>query len=705
MIKLDCSKYVEEKYGLKLEFKLVNYQIAGNVSRDSKYAEVADSYNGQVIAWNVDWNASASGVTYKQHDRAAIDREPLVQVLVKNTKDEVVLDGYILLHICELAPEQKPNKDVIYPDGAKYSFDLCNDGLVLTTNWDQFSKIVLTDTLKGMTKEQFDEIYEIEKPTWSVENTTADGYKYFEVEQYAAFQQKGVATPLSAASRLGKIDYYPNWQGTTNHVFRWTLTAEELERLTHDQAQLPVKIERWVRYDVTYATGASTLAPYPYIFIKLTAVLDRKQLVVDQFGVKDDNYWYDFTTGATNGWSSVVADIQEPRDGQDIYGSFIYTFHESLVGNMENTSGTASAAQTGNNLHKYYFAPKNETVTGKGPDGKIITRTITAYHPTEQPNYNKLYCKYVAGDVHTWNEATLNQTLQNCAIQYGAGAFNNKYLYSNHGNTYIKIAEINQKTGEITLPDVVHGGATAAEFEEARIVLNLVGYEKQHGNIAKELRTWCAVVSSNECEIARPVVYDQTPDLFSYQVSWQRPINLKELDNQYMLDAHTNGNVIYLIDVLKLFDWRGDNVEGKMYDGQYWFWAYYMLNKITIDMDPAHIETNMHYGTWGHYMSEVTNLAELYAWPSGAKAAVTYDFGALINAFNRADKEAQIEQVMGLDPVNNTNKLNFGAIKYVNNGGNVTKFSVRIPIILEYYWGTIYDTIEIEIDATAGNHE
>ena len=104
-------------------------------------------------------------------------------------------------------------------------------------------------------------------------------------------------------------------------------------------------------------------------------------------------------------------------------------------------------------------------------------------------------------------------------------------------------------------------------------------------------------------------------------------------------------------------------------------------------------------------MSEVTNLAELYAWPSGAKAAVTYDFGALINAFNRADKEAQIEQVMGLDPVNNTNKLNFGAIKYVNNGGNVTKFSVRIPIILEYYWGTIYDTIEIEIDATAGNHE
>ena len=704
LIKLDCSKKEEEKYGLKLEFKLVNYQIAGNVSRDSKYAEMADNYNGQVIAWNVDWNASATGKTYKTHDRAAIDREPLVQVLLKNTKGDVVNDGYILLHITETPPELKPNKDVVYPDGAKYTFDLCNDGLVLETKWDQFSKIVLTDTLKGMTKEQFDEIYEMPMAAGAVVNTTADGYKYYEVEQYLNFQQRGEATPVAAGDRLGKIDYYPNWQGTTNHAFRWTITAEELEKLTHDKSSLPITVSRWVRYEVSYATGASTLAPYPYIYVKLTAKIDRKKLT-DKFGAKDDNYWYDYKTGAINGWSSVVADIQEPRDGQNIYGNFTYTFLESLLGNKENTSGTASEAQTGNNLHKYYFAPKDETVTGIGPDGKTTTRVITAYHPTEQPNYNKLFCKYVTGDTHTWVESTLNKTLENCAIDYGQGAFNNKYLYSRNGNTYIKIAKINQKTGEITLPDVDHGGASNVQFEEAKLVLNLIGYEKEHKNINKELRTWCAIASSNECGVAKPIKeYDKTPDLFSYQVSWQRPINLKRIDNQYALDAKTNGNVIYLIDVLKLFDWRGDNEHGKMYDGQWWFWAYYMVNKITIDMRPEMIHTTMHFNNWSHTMDEVTNLAELYAWPSASKGLVTYDFGSLINGFNHEADEPNIEAVMGINPVDNNQKLNFGAIKYINNGGNVTKFSVRIPIIIEYYWGKIYDTIEIEIDATAGNH-
>ena len=704
---LDCSKYEEEKWGLQLSFQLVNYQIAGNVTRDSKFAEVIDAYDGVVEARNVDQTSDVTGKTMTKEaygddfqSKSAIDREPLVQVLVKNTKGQVILDGYILLHICEVAPEVKDNKDAIYP-AQNYTFDLCQDGVVVTTNWTQFNKIVLTDTLKNMTKEQFDEIYECVKLAGAAENTTADGYKYYEVDQFdQAWDalKKGPATAATAwPKKIGTIDYYPNWQGTTNHVFKWTIPAEELEALTHDKTSLPVTVERWVRFQVDYTSGAAALAPYPYVYVKLTAKIDRKKLS-DKFGLKNDNYWYDYATGDVNGWSSVVADIQEPRDAENISGPFVYTFHESLIGNLENTSGTASDATTGNNLHKYYFAPKNETVTGKGPDGKTATRTITAYHPTEQPNYNKLYCKY-HGEAHNWVEATLNNTLENCAIDYGKGAFTNKYLYSNVGSTYIKIAEIDQKTGEITLLNT-----PAATFEEAKLVLNLVGYEEQHKNINTELRTWSAIVSSNECGVAKPIVYDQTPDLFSYQVSWQRPINLQQLDNQYAVDAHTNGNVIYLIDLLKLFDWRGNNVEGKMYDGQYWFWAYYLVNSITIDMDPAHIYTNMHYNDWTKTMADVTSLAELRAWPSGNKTATTYNFGSLINTFNQASKEAAIEQAMGKNPVNNINKEKFGAIKYINNGGNVTKFSVRIPIILEYYWGKIYDTIEIEIDSTAGNH-
>ncbi len=41
----------------------------------------------------------------------AIDREPLVQVLVKRG-DKVVLDGYILIHITRQNPEVAPNKKI-----------------------------------------------------------------------------------------------------------------------------------------------------------------------------------------------------------------------------------------------------------------------------------------------------------------------------------------------------------------------------------------------------------------------------------------------------------------------------------------------------------------------------------------------------------------------------------------------------------------
>jgi len=700
---LDCSKKEEEKWGLKLSFQLVNYQIAGNISRDSKYAEMANNEDGQIVAWNVDYNASATGTTIKTHSESAIGREPLVQVLVKNEAGDVVLDGYILVRICEVAPEVKDNKDAIYP-AQNYTFDLCNDGEVVKTNWDEFSKIVLTDTLKNMTKDQFDQIYQCVKIAGTAENTTADGYKYYEVDQWSeawADLKKGPKAAATAwPNKIGNIYYYPNWQGTTNHVFKWTIPADELEILTHDKESLPVTVERWVRFEVKYTDPAAALAPYPYVYVKLTAKIDRKKLS-DVFGLKNDNYWYDWTTGAIDGWSSTVIDIKEPRDGHEIKVDFApwkYEFHESLIENLENTSGTPSALDAGNNLHKYYFAPKNETVTGKGPDGKTVTRTITAYHPTEQPNYNKLQCKYSATDIHAWEEAKLNETLQKCAIRYDWGAFTNKNLYSYDGTTYTKIATIDQKTGDITLLTT-----PAASFEEAKLVLNLVGYESKHANIAKELRTWAAIVSSNECNVAKPVIYDKTPDLFSFQLSWQRPINMQELENKYMLDANTNGNVIYLIDLLKLYDWRGNNSQGKMYDGQYWFWAYYNLEKITIDLTPAKVHTTMHYNDWNKTMADVTSMAELTDL-DGGKGLKTYDFSSEIAGKNTAAQEAAIEAAMGINPANNTKKAKFGAIKYVNNGGNVTKFSVRVPIILEYFWGKIYDTIEIEIDSTTGNH-
>ena len=58
---------------------------------------------------------------------------------------------------------------------------------------------------------------------------------------------------------------------------------------------------------------------------------------------------------------------------------------------------------------------------------------------------------------------------------------------------------------------------------------------------------------------------------------------------------------------------------------------------------------------------------------------------------------------MGINPANNANKEKFGAIAYYNNGDNVEKFSIRVPITIGYEWGEFTQTVQIDIDRTIGN--
>lgn len=100
-------------WGLTYQFNLVEYEVDGNATIDSRYAKwvnkdagVKSSEDGILRAYNVD----ASGKPTSE-SATSIDREPLVQVLVKRG-NEVVLDGYILIHITRQNPEVAPNKAI-----------------------------------------------------------------------------------------------------------------------------------------------------------------------------------------------------------------------------------------------------------------------------------------------------------------------------------------------------------------------------------------------------------------------------------------------------------------------------------------------------------------------------------------------------------------------------------------------------------------
>ena len=656
------------KWGLTFEYNLVDYKVDGNKTADSKFAKWVDQKNGQIRAWNVKYDETPQGET----SPSAIDREPLVQVLVKRG-DKVVLDGYILIHITKkpVAEAELPTTKIEEFPTATAKFDLCNDIDSYKTTWAQFNDYVLTQTLEGMEKNTFDSQYEPDLKSNSPIETTASGNNVYELKTFVLD-----ANNKATESPLGLAKYYGNSQGTTNHVFAWRLAADEVEALTHHKTEFPVNVTRYVRYKAIEGSGAK----YQYIYIKLSYDLTRDVVGSVTFATKNKNYWFklDGTPNVTGADAKAfVLDVKEPTDGGDIV-TINRGIRSTLVENIE-TGFT--------NGHKYYFAPKATSVVAQ--DGK--TYTVTPKSSATDVTYNKLYCKHVTApvaDEHVWDEATLDKTLEECAIDYNAtkGAFTNDKLYAECGGVYKQIATLNQTTGEISL----------INNEFCQKVLNAVGYTEGHKNITTEMSAWVAIVAPTKCGLAEKVAEGVN------LASWQRPINLKATEEQQMVDANTNGNTIYLIDILKMFDWRGE-ANGYMWGKNTWFWAYYNVKAITVDVTPSKVLTNMHYGT-EKKLSEVTTEAELRTYPQmNLKETYKFDlrqpntaYGAT-NGFQYEAKNNALVKYM------NENPEKFGAIYYKNNGDNVNEFYVKVPVTVEYEWGTFTTYVKINIKTTLGH--
>jgi hypothetical protein len=672
-----------KQWGLTYEFNLIDYTVDGNDTHDSKYADwgkigataeeaSAAKAKGQLVARNV----KADGKTIDTESATAVDREPLVQVLVKNLAGEVVLDGYILIHITRQAPVEPDNKLVDNYPAQSAQFDLCNGEGVFSTNWSEFSFYVLTEKLENMTKEDFDKYYEADLLATNIQ-TTSTGNQVDQLNIFSSFKKNGNAT---ASNDLGIAKYYPNWEGTTNHRFTWELTADELEKLTHDKASYPVEVTRYIRFKEK--AGVSPRPAYPYIYVKMTVNITRKGYGVE-YAKKNDNYWFGLD-GSDGGWDAIILDVKEPTDGGDII-QIDREIRSTLLGNVEAIK----------EAHKYYFAPKNEQITAM--NGKKYT--ITAQSAASDVKWNKLYCKYITtpqADTHVWSEATLDEIIDKCAIDYTKGAFTNDKLYALLNGTYTQIATLDQATGEIAL----------INNEQCDDILNAIGYTNNHKNIytdlatkEPEMRTWVALVANNGCDVATKVSYEKaTTGLKSFLVSWQRPINMKELAPQQMVDAKTNGNIIYVLDFLKLFDWRGD-AKGYMWGDQQWFWAYYNVHYIKVNTNPSVVTTNMHHKDKFVPLNQVTTKAELYSYPSMTKGVETYNF-TLTPTYDFAAQNGALLKYMGINPVNNANKEKFGAIAYYNNGDNVEEFDIRVPITIGYEWGEFTQTVQINIKRT-----
>ena len=694
---------VQKAMGFKYEFRLVDYKVANNETRDSRYGKWVNpktdadgnvySEDGVLRAWNVKYDgAQADGTS-----QSAVDREPLVQVIVKDWEGKVVLDGYILVHIGRNITTPEKSTTVEWPAEPVKSFDLCNALDVFESTWSEFHDLVLVNKMDNMTKNDFDAQYEIDVNTTlgasGVVGTTTSGDTKYALNIFTKDPTTGAFT--KEANPLGMVTYIGETTGTTNHVFIWTLAADELEELTHHQNNLPINVERYVRYKKKAVVGNP--AEYDYIYVKLNGNIDRILSASKPFEKKIAEYWFSSTDGSDAGTDAIILDVKEPTKGGNIT-AFNRGVRATLEGNMETITGE----------RKYYFLPIDQVV--KGEDG--VEYTITAWDgQVANKEWKEVYCKYLA-TAHEYDAATINTLLNECAVRYGmdynttgstnttanGGAFENNKLYvKTASSTYQQIATLDQATGEIYL---LRNNYTKA-------VLNAIGYKANHANVPEEMRTWVGVIASNDCNVATPV------SDFKFLASWQRPINLLPIEKKEKEDATTNGVKVNVFDILKLYDWRGcvdagaATDAGKMWDENTWFWAYYGINKITVDVRKDQVTTNLNLTGAAHddvsqwrALGSVTSLIDLY-WSNGARKDKDdkHDFALDLTNNNHFNDPAQNANIITyLSDIANT-----GQILYYNNGENVEEFSLRIPITISYTWGNITDYFILTVKRTVGH--
>ncbi len=865
------------RYGFVWVFDTVDYYVDTNKTHDSRYMRFTDHRTGALVSADI----TEVGATYESTTHTSVGREPLVRVRFYHFSDisnmekwqslntssepkkdidafnalnaKCVLDGYIRLHIT------RPEKlEIEYPTES-IKFDLCNDASTTkygrTNYWDyaMFNARVLKNALNEMEKEQFDAQYAVELAAAGPQNPTGEN-RDVEVAQYIQsgspiaespneyYYYKnvtGVAFNASnwSACQVGHIYTEENVDGVSNHTYWWTISAEELEAMTHhagspDAGSTPVTVTRWIHYTGHFYSSTrehSAGAKYDDIFIKLTLTINRDDIGTSETSKKDENYWYK-ADGSWNGWfdlksaeglQSVAINTPYPKDVNDpaVRPTIPWTY-ELRAAWDQNKIAVSNKTKS-----KLYIAPFEYKITAL--DGTVYM--VTPKRGSGDNVFDKFICKYWNNNTHAYkldqtnpfNSAELlknNEILNSCAIRYEPdaagiqmaygmnvttvanasawpktdGVFSNDTLYAyvvsgpdtkrfNSNQHHVQASSreyepiaiiVNtdpENGGQITLlheyvenkwlnsQDCYSDNHVGEENEIAEACLNAVGYEltkigkqtfdgdlelltgefEDHGNpIGKQLRAYIGVIATQKCNIANRMNDKEEPKNFTvFQASWERPINILE-EADFMVDAINNGDYIYMVDLLKLFDWRGaSNVpvrQGAITDTGYmwgdtgipahwtvqnwrpnqWLWAYYGVKEITMDLRTSAVQTNLSQTNPATFvpMSSISNMVRLTGngTPGGKnRNVVSFDLRNPID-YAMHTMNADLISYMGLDNARqeglDNDKAKFGYIFYENNELNVQDFKIKVPVTVTYDWGVILDQpIVINVHFTRGN--
>lgn len=234
-------------------------------------------------------------------------------------------------------------------------------------------------------------------------------------------------------------------------------------------------------------------------------------------------------------------------------------------------------------------------------------------------------------------------------------------VLGNDGNTYTLSVSADGKELYADGALVAKIVGTNVEYQEtpaAKAILNTYSHNETPFSAVMDM------VLTNQCNMELPMLDG------IFNADFLRPINVTPIEGQYFVDATDNGYPVDVLDLVYLTDWRdykfakGTSASGVEYDGT-GYYTYYEVASIVVDVDG--ITTNMNNNDIEKKLLKDVN----------ANIQITQD---------------------GKDVVGN-----YGTLTYKNIGSNVKAFKIKVPVTVNYKWGSVKTAVYMDVKSTEGN--
>lgn len=234
-------------------------------------------------------------------------------------------------------------------------------------------------------------------------------------------------------------------------------------------------------------------------------------------------------------------------------------------------------------------------------------------------------------------------------------------VQGNDGKTYTLTVSADGKSlyANTALVAVITG--THVEYQqtpEAKAILNISAHND------KPFSAKMDVVLLNQCSMQLPMTDGK------FNADFLRPINVTPKEGQYFVDATDDGYTVNILDLVYLTDWRdykfakGTSASGVEYDGT-GYYDYYKVESIVADTEG--ITTNMNN--------------------SDIEKVLLKDVNANIK----------------ITQANATVVGNYGTLTYKNILNNVKAFKIKVPVTVNYKWGSVKTAVYMDVKSTEGN--